>query len=227
MKKGKLIVIDGTDGSGKATQTKELVKRLRREGLRARSIDFPRYCDNFFGRFIGECLAGLHGDFSLASPYVASTFFAADRFESSKIIRKWIEDGYIVVTDRYVSANQIHQGGKIKSPKERKKFLEWLEKMEFEIFQIPKPSAIIFLDVPIKITQDLLKNKKKEKRRYLNGNGDLHENSPSHLHAARKSAIRMVKDKNNWISINCVKSGKLKSVTEVAEDIWQEVKSVL
>src|SRR3989338_976953 len=133
MKKGTLIVIDGTDGSGKATQTELLVKRLIQTGLKVRKIDFPQYTQNMFGRLIRECLDGKHGDFIAMDPRIASTLYAVDRFESAKEIMAWIDEGYVVVTDRYVSANQIHQGGKIKDDILRKEFIEWLETMEFGV----------------------------------------------------------------------------------------------
>src|SRR3990167_6836927 len=119
MKKGKLIVLDGTDGSGKATQTKILQARLKKEGYRVQTLDFPQYEKNFFGGLIGECLAGEHGDFVSIDPYIGSTLYAADRFESKDKIMRWLRAGCVVVLDRYVSSNQIHQGGKITDAKKR------------------------------------------------------------------------------------------------------------
>ena len=110
-KTGKFIVIDGIDGSGKATQTKLLTNRLKNLGVKVKAIDFPRYYDNFFGKLLGEYLSGVYGDFTQVDPRVASVLYAADRFESSQQIKKWLATGYTVIADRYVSANQIHQGG--------------------------------------------------------------------------------------------------------------------
>src|SRR3989344_7072606 len=112
-KRGKFIVIDGIDGSGKATQVKLLADKLRRLKIPVKTIDFPRYHDNFFGQLIGEYLSGAYGDFIQTDPRVASVLYAADRFESSREIRQWLADGYLGIADRYVSANSIHQGGKI------------------------------------------------------------------------------------------------------------------
>jgi len=113
-KKGKFIVIDGTDGSGKATQTKLLEIILKKNGYRVKTIEFPQYKKNFFGKLIKEHLQGLHGNFLSVNPYLASTLYAADRYESKQKIEKWLAEGYTVIADRYVSANQLHQGGKIK-----------------------------------------------------------------------------------------------------------------
>jgi dTMP kinase len=228
MKKGKFIVIDGTDGSGKATQVKLLISRLKKEGIKAKSIDFPRYYDNFFGKLIGECLAGEHGNFREFSPYVASVLYAADRFESSGQIKKWLDGGYAVLADRYVSSNQMHQGGKIKDDSDRKKFLDWLEKMEFDVFKIPKPDAILFLDVPLNYNLNLLKNKSaKKKKDYLNGKADAHESSVEHLQAARESALKIIQKNNKWVRIDCVKDGQLLCKKEVNDLIWIELKKII
>lgn len=228
MSKGFLIVIDGTDGSGKATQTALLAKRLKREDKKVRVIDFPRYYDNFFGKFIGECQAGLHGDFANRDPYIASVLYAADRFESSKDITKWLEAGDIVITDRYVSANQIHQGGKIKDPKERRRFLKWLDTMEYEIFGIPHPSAILYLDVPPLIAEKLLKTKSAEKKRkYSQGKMDVVESSKTYRENSRKSALKMVFSNNQWIRIPCTAKGVLMSPQEIHEKIYAEIKKII
>jgi len=220
-------VIEGTDGSGKATQVKLLAERFKKENKGVKTIDFPRYYDNFFGKFIGNCLAGDFGDFLETSPYIASALYAADRFESSREMRKWLDKGYIVIADRYVSSNQIHQGGKIKSENERKKFLDWVEKMEFEVFKIPRPNLIIYLNVPLNVTQRLLINKEKSrKKRYLKGKKDLHENNKNHLENAKRSALDLVKRFNNWVQIDCVKGGKLMTKKEISNLVWDIAKKL-
>src|SRR5262245_7412995 len=113
MKKGIFVVIDGIDGSGKATQTRLLVERLRKEGRPVEKIDFPRHGTPNYGELISECLAGKHGDFVHLDPKIASTLYALDRYEASPQIRSWLDEGKVVIADRFSSANQIHQGGKI------------------------------------------------------------------------------------------------------------------
>jgi len=228
MKKGKFIVIDGVDGSGKATQTQLLVERLVKSGYKVKKIDFPQYGTNFFGQLVGRYLAGEFGGSADVSPYLASVLYAADRFESSGQIKKWLEKGYIVIADRYVSANQIHQGGKIKNLKERKKFLEWLEKMEFGVFNIPRPQAIIYLDIPLKFSVELLKNKTaKSRKKYLKNKKDIHESDLAHLINAKKSAVNLIKKNNNWIKIDCVKNGGLLSREQINNIVWNAVKNIL
>lgn len=217
-KRGKLIVIDGTDGSGKATQTALLVKRLRDEGFRVRTLDFPRYEENFFGKLLYECLHGAYGNFPLLDPRITSVLYAADRFESKRKIEKWLADGSIVVLDRYVSANQIHQGGKIADPKKRAKFLEWLDKMEYEIFGIPRPDVVVYLSVPVEFSKELLKSEKKP--------SDTAEMNQRYLENSAKTAEWLCR-RNKWIKISCVRKNTLKSIEEVHEDIFKKMKGIL
>ena len=218
---GRLIVLDGIDGCGKKTQTGLLVEKLKKEGCKVKSIDFPRYYDNFFGKFIGECLAGKHGDFVKLSPKIASVLYAADRFESAKQIKGWLDKGYTVVTDRYVSANQIHQGGKIADSSQRRKFLQWLQQMEFEIFQIPQPDVVIFLKVPVKVAQSLLNNNQHSKKRYNHGKKDAHEKDVNHLQNAHRSALSLLRENNNWLSVTCAPQGKMLSKEKIATLVWE------
>jgi len=223
-KTGKFIVIDGTDGSGKATQAKELARRIRKIGRKVKTIDYQRYYNNFFGKMIGECLIGLNGDWVKLDPKIASVLYAADRFESSKKIKQWLDDGMIVIADRYTSSNQIHQGGKVLNGRKRKEFLDWLEKMEYGIFGIPRPNVIVYLDVPLEVTRKLMeKENKDKKKRYQKGKKDAHESDPRHLERAKKSAMKMIKEKNNWIKIDCTKNGELLSIKEIHEMVWQKI----
>lgn len=227
-RQGKFIVIDGTDGSGKATQVKELVKNLRKNKIKVKTIDFPRYYNNFFGKFIGECLVGENGDFLKLNPKITSVLYAADRFESATQIKKWLEQGFNVIADRYVSSNQIHQGGKITDNKKRKEFLSWLEKMEFGVFKLPKPDGVVYLDVPVSFTLKLLANKgNQKKKKYQNGKKDVAESDLKYLEKSRISAIKMLKDNNNWITINCIEDKELKTIKKISEEILEKVLKII
>lgn len=220
---GKLIVIDGIDGVGKATQTKLLIERLVREGFKTATLDFPQYYNNFFGKLIGRFQNGEFGDAPTANPYLASVLYAADRWETKGKIEKWLSEGKIVVLDRYVSANQIHQGGKISDLEKKKKFLDFLEKMEFKIFKIPKPDAIIFLNVPYEISKELIV--KKAQRDYVgDGKQDKVEKSKIYQEGAYRQSLEMVKKHNNWDEINCVKDEKILSPEVISDKIWQSIK---
>jgi len=227
-RRGKFIVVDGTDGSGKATQVKELVIRLRKEGRKVKTIDFPQYYDNFFGKMVGECLIGKYGDWTKTDPHIASVIYAADRWESGSRITKWLERGFDVIADRYSSSNQIHQGGKVLNGTKRREFLQWLEEMEFGVFKIPRPDLIIYLDVPLEQVKKLMeKEDKNVKKSHQHGKKDMHETDPKHLENARKSAIKMIKENNNWTRINCVKNKKLMPIQEISEEVWNKVKKYL
>ena len=224
MKKGKLIVIDGIDGSGKATQTAMLAKRLKKEGIKCQTIDFPHYNGNFFGTLIGEYLSGKYGDFIQVAPRLASVLYAADRFESSGKIRKWLEEGSVVIIDRYASANQIHQGGKIEDKKERKEFLKWLDKMEFGVFKIPRPDIVIYLDVPFEVSKSWLERKvSQRKKKYLKGRKDVAEDNLMHLKASRESALMLEKENKNWVRTECCQGDVCLSPEEVHAGVYKIV----
>lgn len=226
MVKGKLIVIDGLDGAGKATQAKLLVERLKKEGKKVVTMDFPQYENNFFGKLIGECLASKHGDFLHLSPHIASVLYAGDRFEASVKIRKWLDQGKYVVLDRYVSANQIHQGGKIKEVKARKKFLQWLNILEYEVFKIPRPDKVIFLDVTPDVTREMLtlQVNKRDKKSYLGKNAkDIVEESMEYMIQSRVSALWIARTEKNWTKINCIKNKTILPREVIAEKIYQAV----
>ncbi|MFA5840855.1 MAG: deoxynucleoside kinase [Candidatus Paceibacterota bacterium] len=228
-KKGKLIVIDGTDGSGKATQVALLVKRLKKEGKTVKIVDFPEYYKNFFGAFIGHCLSEQYYNFLHVHPKIASVLYAADRFESSKELRGWLQKGYIVIANRYVSANQIHQGGKIKSAKKRNDFIKWLDEMEYKVFGIPRPDVTLYLSLPISIVLQLLKerNSSKMKREYLKKKKDVHEDDVEHLVNSRKSALWLSKVMKNFIKIDCAPNGEILSREIIHEEIYKQLKKVL
>lgn len=228
MKKGKLIVIDGTDGSGKATQVAKLKERLLNEGVQIESLDFPRYYDNFFGKLVGQGLAGELGNWADLHPKIASVIYAADRFESSKQISDWLNDGKTVILDRYVSSNQIHQGGKISDETERREFMQWLDNMEHDVFGIPRPDTILYLNVPLEITQKLLIEKgNKESKKYLSGRGDQHEDNIGHLEAAKESGLKMIAENNNWQKIECTANGEMLSIDEIHTRIYGFVKDTI
>jgi dTMP kinase len=229
-KKGRLIVIDGADGSGKATQTRLLVAHLKRTGKKVVTFDFPRYEKNLFGRLIGECIRGEHGDFVHLDPYLASTLYACDRFETAPKIQSALRRGAVVVLDRYVSSNQLHQAGKVSDPKGRKLFLSWLDEMEHGIFGLPRPDVIFYLDVPQWVSARLLKEQiARDKKSYLKGGGrDTVEEDAHYLALARASALDLLKRQKTWTRIQCTnKRGELSLPETIHTVIWKKVDSIL
>lgn len=227
-KRGKLIVIDGTDGSGKATQTELLIRHLKKDGRKVKIIDFPDYASNFFGKFIGHCLSEQYYNFVKVHPKIASVLYAADRFESSEKIKQWLKEGNIVIADRYASANQIHQGGKISNLKKREAFLEWLAEMEYEVFKIPQPDAVFYLSVPIPIVLKLIRARDRNgKRNYLGKKKDAHEKDVKFLENSRKSALWLAKTQKGWIKIECVRNGVLQTREAIHRQIYESCSRIL
>jgi dTMP kinase len=227
--KGKLLVIDGTDGSGKATQVHLLANRLTKEGHVVKVVDFPEYYKNFFGEFIGHCLSEQYYNFLNVHPKISSVLFAADRWESKDELLGWLEKGYIVIANRYVSANQIHQGGKISNSRKRNNFMKWLDTMEHEVFGIPRPDITLYLSLPIEIVTDLLKVREssKMKRKYLKNKKDVYEADLNFLTNSRKSALKLVKEIPNFIKVECSEKGKIFSREKIHEMIYEKIKSVV
>ena len=209
-KKGTFIVIDGSDCSGKETQTKLLKKNLKKIGYKIETIDFPRY-QSFYGKMITRYLNGEFGSLDEVNPYLISTLYANDRLHSKNKIENWLKQGKIVIADRYVSANTIFQTAKISSNKEKIKFIKWLNNFEYNINKIPKPDKIIYLYVPVKNILQLSKKRKKSK--------DIHENNIHFLKEVEKQAKILARKNKKWATINCIKNSQLMQISQINNKI--------
>ncbi|MBI5134528.1 MAG: thymidylate kinase [Candidatus Taylorbacteria bacterium] len=224
MKKGAFIVIDGTDGSGKGTQTKLLVDRLRKEGREVMELDFPQY-GKPSAVFVEKYLRGEYGTADEVGPYRGSLFYALDRFDKSSEVKKWLSEGKVVVSNRYVSANMGHQTGKIKGKAARDRFLKWLDELEFGIFGIPRPDKVILLYMPPEVGQKLVDQK--GKREYTKGKKrDIHEADLNHLKNAA-GAYAYVAKKYRWDVIGCAKGEKILSREDVHDKLWATIKRLI
>lgn len=220
--KGILLVIDGIDGSGKTVQTKLLISRLRRLGLRVKTLDFPQYEKTFFGGMVRQYLSGDFGTADKVNPKLASLLYALDRWEMKKTLERWLRAGNIVVLNRYVTSNQIHQIAKLKTSQERDSLWDWLCKVEYGILRIPRPDLVIFLSVPPRTSIKLLSGR--EKRH--SGRRDIHENL-NHLEKAFKAGRWSVR-KGGWKAVNCVDlRGNILSREIISEFIWKRVENFL
>lgn len=225
--KGKLIVIDGADGSGKSTQIDFLLKKFKSEGLKVKNMHFPEY-ENFFGGFIGHCLTEQYYNFINVHPKIVSVLYAADRFESSQMIKKWLDDGFVVVLDRYVSANQIHQGGKIKNAKKRAEFLKWLDEMEYGVFKIPRPDLVVYLSVPLPLSIKMMKERNKNsKRNYAGNKKDVHEIDVDFQKNSRASALWLSTYLPNFVKVDCAKDKDMRTREDIHEEVYKIVKKVV
>lgn len=221
---GKLIVIDGTDGSGKTTQLNLLKTKLENEGYEVRVADFPQYNQKSAG-LVENYLSGKYGQAEDITPYQASIFYAADRFDASFEIRNWLKNGKIVLANRYVSANMSHQGGKIDNPLERKAFFSWLHELEYELFNIPQPDLTIILRVEAEIAQKLAQDRARSD--WSGSQKDIHENNLTHLKKAEKVYLEIAEKYPEFKLVSCTKNSNIISRKEIADLVWLLVKKLI
>lgn len=217
MKKGKLIVIEGLDSSGKATQAKLLLKRLKANGKRASLIAFPQYT-SFYGRMISNYLRGEYGRPHQINPYLVSLIYAQDRLQFREKLINELNQGKIIIADRYTSANQIYQTAKISSKKEKEKFLRWLDRLEYDRNKLPRPDLVLYLYVPLSV---VLFWKKKRRRQAS------HRFNQAYFKKVEAQAKALTKKFKNWKMIKCTDGKRIFSKQEIAEKIWEEVKKIL
>ena len=218
---GKLFVIDGTDGSGKQTQFDLLKKHLAKDGIDYKTVSFPNY-DSPSSSLVKMYLSGEFGENANdVSPYIASTFYAADRYATyTKEYKQYFENGGIILADRYTTANMVHQAGKISDKAEREKFLNWLFDLEFNLYGLPKPTKVFFLNMPPQKVKELIKNR--ENKFTHNSQKDIHERDEKHLQDAYNAACSLV-DAYDWKEINCVRNNKIRTREDIHEEIYNIV----
>ena len=219
---GKLFVIDGTDGSGKQTQLEKLRKRLDEENIEYKNVSFPNY-ESPSSSLVKMYLSGEFGKNAKdVSPYIASSFYAADRYATFKTgYKEYYDNGGIILADRYTTANMVHQAGKIADKTERKKFLDWLCDFEFNMYGLPVPTEVFFLNMPVEKSLELIKNR--ENKFTHQAQKDIHESDPNHLIDAYHAACDVAKE-YNWFEIHCMKDGELRAIEDIHEEIYNEVK---
>ena len=222
---GKLIVIEGLDGCGKQTQTEKLYQRLLKENKKVMKIAYPRY-DNPSSSLVKMYLSGEFGkNPNDVSPFVASIFYACDRFASYKQdYEKFYNEGGIIIADRYATANIVHQTGKITDPVEREKFLNWLWDLEFNIFGIPVPDKVFFLNIPPEASMKLMEHRKNK----FSGEAkkDIHESNPEYLKSAYDNACSLIK-KYNWAEIVCTNNNEIRTIDDIHEEIYSKIEKEL
>ena len=219
---GKLIVIEGTDGSGKSTQFKLLTERIAREGHEFQRLVFPQYQEES-SALIRMYLGGEFGTKpSDVNAYAASAFYAVDRYASyKKVWGQWYENGGLVLSDRYTTSNAVHQASKEK-PEDREKYLHWLYDFEYAKMGLPKPDLVIYLDVPTDFTQKLLRHREAA----TNTTADIHEQDMQYLATCRETG-RAAAAYYGWTVISCVKDGEMRSIEDIHEEIYRHVQACL
>ena len=219
---GKLIVIEGTDGSGKSTQFRLLTERVAREGHEFRKLVFPQYAEES-SALIRMYLAGEFGNKpSDVNAYAASAFFAVDRFASyKKVWGEWYENGGLVLSDRYTTSNSVHQASK--EPVEKQaEYLAWLYEFEYDRLGLPRPDLVIYLDVPTAYTEQMMRSREAA----TGTSADIHEQDLGYLATCRETGRRAARF-YNWTVIDCVREGKMRSIEDIHEEIYRHVAACL
>lgn len=219
---GKLIVIEGTDGSGKSTQFRLMSEHLARDGVNFKHIVFPRY-DQDSSALIRMYLGGQFGSRpSDVNAYAASSFYAVDRFASYKMDwGKWYEEGGVVLSDRYTTSNAVHQASKVPEA-ERAEYMDWLYDFEYEKLGLPRPDLTIYLDVPTDFTEKMLRHREQA----TNTKADIHEQDMSYLATCRQTGRAAAKH-YGWTTIRCVENGAMRSMEDIHQEIYRHVLNCL
>lgn len=215
-----LIVIEGIDGSGKGTQARQLTDRLIAAGHRTQLLSFPRYRETLFGHAIGDFLNGRFGQLHEVHPFLASVLYAADRFESRTVLSDALQQSDFVICDRYVPSNLAHQGAKLNGPA-RDELLRTIERIEFDVFGLPRPTQVVLLDVPVEIAQRNIAAK--QARSYTDKAADLQEADAVYLQKVRDVYLQLATSEPNWVRIDSVHAAEQRSVPDIAADIFARV----
>ena len=223
-KRGFFIALEGTDGSGKTTQFKLLVRALRRAGWRVETVDFPQY-GRASAYFVEQYLNGFYGSAREVGARRASLFYALDRFATAPQIRLWLKQGRVVVANRYTWSNAAHQGGKMASLRARQQYWNWLFDLEFKLLGIPKPDLTLLIHMSAATAQRLVD--KKGSREYLKGvRRDIHEDDLKHLKNAEKAYLGLAQ-RYKLLKVECEQGSKLLTPQQIHRKVWQKVKTKL
>ena len=219
---GKLIVIEGTDGSGKSTQFSLLTRRLAREGRDFRQIVFPQYSEPssaLIRMYLGGEFGSHPGD---VNAYAASAFFEVDRYASfKKVWGEYYNGGGLVISDRYTTSNAVHQASK-EPPETRQSFLKWLYEFEYDHLGLPRPDLTLYLDVSTDFTEKLLRAREQD----THTQADIHEQDSEYLTTCRRMG-KLAADYYGWTVISCVRDGKIRSIEDIHEEIYRHVRHCL
>ena len=219
---GKLIVFEGTDGSGKSTQFELLAKRLEAEQIGFQRLRFPQY-EEPSSALIRMYLGGAFGDDPEAvNAYAASTFYAVDRYASyQRVWKDYYQGGGLVVSDRYTTSNAVHQGSKVPEG-ERAEFFRWLYDLEYDRMGLPRPDLVVLLDMPVELSEQLMR-----KREQSTGtHADIHERDEDYLKKCRDVALHAA-EYYGWRTVSCAKNGAIRGVEDIHEEVYAIVKSCL
>lgn len=212
-----LIAIEGIDGAGKGTQAGRLALALREMGLRVDTLQFPRYSSTTFGSAIGDFLNGKFGSLNEVHPQLAAVLYAGDRFESRDLLMRMIDDNDVVVLDRFVGSNLAHQSAKLEGAA-RTALVEWIEKIEFGVFRLPRPTLTILIDMSSQMSRELVS--RKAARDYTEQEADLQESDLPYLERVRRCYLALAHSRLDWRTVHGLnETGSLRTIDDVGEEI--------
>lgn len=219
---GKLIVIEGTDGSGKSTQFQRLTERLTQEKKVFQKLVFPQYAEPS-SALIRMYLGGEFGRKPTdVNAYAASSFYAVDRYASyKKVWGEFYENGGLIVSDRYTTSNAVHQASKV-TGQAQKDFLKWLYEFEYDQLGLPRPDLVIYLDVPTDFTEKMMRRREAD----TNTTADIHEQDIEYLSTCRRTG-RAAAEYYGWTVVECVREGRMRSIEDIHEEIYRHVAECL
>lgn len=219
---GKLVVFEGTDGSGKSTQFALLTKHLQALNIDFRTMVFPQYSEpssSLIRMYLGGEFGARPSD---VNAYAASTFYAVDRFASyQKVWKEYYQNGGLMLSDRYTTSNAVHQGSK-EPDESREDFFRWLYEFEYGHMELPKPDIVIYLDVPTELTGQMLRRREHD----THAHADIHEQNMDYLRICRKTGLQAAKF-YGWTIINCEKNGKMRSIEDIHNEVFGLVQACL
>lgn len=223
MKKGKFLVIEGTDGSGKGTQLKLLEEKLKLLKIPFETIDFPRYEENVYGELIGQYLQGDLGSKEDVNPYLISLAYAGDRLLAKPKIEKWLKEGKLVIANRYTTSNKAYMSAQM-FEKSRRRYLDWLDKLEYQTNGLPKEDMVILLYLdPLTSYKNV---GSKSKRSYLkNKSYDIHEQDLKYQHKVALNYLQLAKEEGNWEIINCLEGKVMKPPETIHQELVELLKT--
>lgn len=223
LRKGKLIVIDGGDGSGKTTQANLLVAYLQKKKIAVMYVDFPQYYTSFHGKTVARFLRGEFGGIDQVSPHLISLAYALDRASIKNEMQKFLSQGGYIIANRYATSSMAHQSAKITDKAKRNELLKWIYELEYKVNKIPKEDIVIYLYVPWEI--GLYLTKKKAVRHYLAGeNADIHEKDLQYRQAVEKTYLELAKKYKHWEKVDCISENKILPPQKIHEIIVQLLK---
>lgn len=220
-RKGTFIVIEGGDAAGKNTQAKLLVEFLNKNHIKTKYFDFPQYYSSFHGKTVAKFLRGEFGNIDEVSPYLASLAYALDRASVKHEMETFLEEGGIIVANRYATSNMAFQGAKFLNETEQEEYLQWIYELEYKVHRIPKEDIVLYLQVPTHLATQLAT--KRGSRPYLKGKKDIHEEDADHIQRVNTLYEQLAKRYKHWITINSVKGDSIDTI----ENIHQKILNIL